>query len=180
MDLSLTASFLQLYEGRSTRVQATDTDGPGLNSEVSYDKEGEDRDKFSVDKDTGVVTVAAGAVLDRETDQVLELIITAEDHATTRRTTLVTMTITLEDENDNIPVFTPQFGYAVVVPEDTKVGTVLTTAVSSLTLFCASTHLVPSVGGSGPRHGRRDHLLSRNFLSCPQVLLFLSQQVLQL
>ena len=41
-------------------MEARDRDGPGLNSEVSYDKEGEDSDKFLVDKTTGIVTVAAG------------------------------------------------------------------------------------------------------------------------
>lgn len=41
-------------------MEAVDSDGPGLNSEVSYDKDGEDRDLFSVDKDTGIVTVAPG------------------------------------------------------------------------------------------------------------------------
>lgn len=45
-------------------MEARDIDGPGLNSEVSYDKEdGVDSDKFSVDKDTGIVTVAPGQSL---------------------------------------------------------------------------------------------------------------------
>ena len=44
-------------------MEALDSDGPGLNSEVSYDKEGEDSNKFSVDKDTGIVTVAPGEIL---------------------------------------------------------------------------------------------------------------------
>lgn len=52
--------FLQFFKGNSTRVEARDIDGPGLNSEISYDKEGEDSDKFSVDKNTGIVTVAPG------------------------------------------------------------------------------------------------------------------------
>ena len=56
----ITLLFLQFFEGNSTRVEARDMDGPGLNSEVSYDKEGEDSDKFLVDKTTGIVTVAAG------------------------------------------------------------------------------------------------------------------------
>ena len=51
---------MQFFGGNSTRVEAVDSDGPGLNSEVSYDKDGEDRDLFSVDKDTGIVTVAPG------------------------------------------------------------------------------------------------------------------------
>ena len=111
-------------------MEARDADGPGLNSEVSYDKEGEDRDKFTVDKDTGIVTVAAGAMLDREVDQTLEFIITAEDHGSPEMTTSVTMTIILLDENDNTPLFIPQFGYAVIVPEDAAIGTPLITAVS--------------------------------------------------
>ena len=51
----------QFSGGNSTRVEARDVDGPGVNSEVSYDKAGKDRDKFSVDKDTGIVTVAPGS-----------------------------------------------------------------------------------------------------------------------
>ena len=122
-------------------MEARDADGPGVNSVVIYDKEGEDQDKLSIDKDTGVVTVAAGAVLDREVDQTLELIITAEDRATSPRISRITMTITLEDENDNIPFFIPRFGYSLTVPEDTAVGTVLTIAVSPLPL-CFQPHLV--------------------------------------
>ena len=135
-------------------MEARDADGPGLNSEVSYDKydEGEDQDKFSVDKDTGIVTVAAGAVLDRETDDTLELVITAEDHGAPEMTTTVTMTITLQDENDNSPLFVPQFGYAVVISEDSTVGTLLTTAVSySLSSFPSlSLSQTDSTGGCGP------------------------------
>ena len=52
---------IQFFGGNSTRVEAVDIDGPGLNSEISYDKTGEDQDKFTVDKDTGIVTVAPGA-----------------------------------------------------------------------------------------------------------------------
>ena len=109
-------------------MRATDADGPGVFSLVTYDKEGVDANKFSVDKDTGVVTVAAGAVLDREVDHTLELILIAED--ADDRISRITMTINLEDENDNTPLFIPQFGYVVSVPEDTEVGSVLAIAVS--------------------------------------------------
>ena len=44
-------------------MEAIDADGPGLNSEVSYDKGGEDGDKFSVDFRTGIVTVAPGTCI---------------------------------------------------------------------------------------------------------------------
>ena len=77
--------------------------------------------------------------MDREVDHSLELVITAEDHGTTPLITRVTMTITLLDENDNIPTFVPQFGYAVIAPEDTAVGSVLITAVS-LDTHTASWH----------------------------------------
>ena len=72
-----------------------------------------------------------GAVLDREEDETLVFTITAEDHGTPTLITRVTMTITLLDENDNPPTFVPPFGYAVLVPEDEAVGTVLLTAVSA-------------------------------------------------
>lgn len=118
-------TIIPFFKGNSTRVEARDIDGPGLNSEISYDKEGEDSDKFSVDKNTGIVTVAPGAVLDREEDDTLILVITAEDHGSPENTGSVTMTITLLDENDNPPTFVPPFGYAVVAPEDEPVGSVL-------------------------------------------------------
>lgn len=146
--------ILQFFKGNSTRVEARDIDGPGLNSEISYDKEGEDSDKFSVDKNTGIVTVApgqsilplyvvrvynihcppAGAVLDREEDDTLILVITAEDHGSPENTGSVTMTITLLDENDNPPTFVPPFGYAVVAREDEPIGSVLLVPVSDYTL----------------------------------------------
>ena len=68
---------------------------------------------------------SSGAVLDREADGTLELVITAEDHGMPEMTGSVTMTITLLDENDNAPTFIPQFGYAVEVAENTPVGSVL-------------------------------------------------------
>lgn len=72
----------------------------------------------------------AGAVLDREEDDTLILVITAEDHGSPENTGSVTMTITLLDENDNPPTFVPPFGYAVVAPEDEPVGSVLLVPVS--------------------------------------------------
>lgn len=75
----------------------------------------------------------AGAVLDREDDDTLILVITAEDHGSPENTGSVTMTITLLDENDNPPTFVPPFGYAVVAPEDEPVGSVLLVPVSGYT-----------------------------------------------
>ena len=54
-------------------MEARDEDGPGLNSEVSYDKEGEDSDKFSVDKNTGIVTVAPGPSLFLSSSELISL-----------------------------------------------------------------------------------------------------------
>lgn len=79
----------------------------------------------------GLTFLSTGAVLNREEDGTLVLIITAEDHGNPERTGSVTMTITLLDENDNPPTFVPQFGYSVLVPEDQEVGSVLLTVVSS-------------------------------------------------
>ena len=77
-----------------------------------------------------VVMLLSGAVLDREVDDILTLVITAEDHGVPENTGSVTMTISLLDENDNAPTFVPQFGYAVRVEENGRTGTLLLTVVT--------------------------------------------------
>ena len=99
-------------------------------------------------------------MLDREEDETLVFTITAEDHGDPRLITRVTMTITLLDENDNPPTFVPPFGYAVLVPEDEVVGSILLTAVSlSRVPYSFPSPLPPSLPPSPPQVANDPDLL---------------------
>nr|CAD7575878.1 unnamed protein product [Timema californicum] len=108
------------------RLLATDADLLGnSNSEVHYDiASGNDEDLFSLDSRSGVVSVNKGLDFDSG-DTVYILVIRASDNAKppdSPLSTIATVQIRLEDENDNTPVF-PVTEYVQSVPENEPAGT---------------------------------------------------------
>ncbi|ROL52056.1 Protocadherin Fat 4 [Anabarilius grahami] len=101
-----------------TSVKATDADA-GFNGEVRYTLLG-GAGRFSVDQETGVITLAAP--LDRETQDVYHLVITAQDQGRPSRSTTTTLDISVTDINDNAPIFSKQ-QYEITVSEHAEVGT---------------------------------------------------------
>uniref|UniRef100_A0A3Q3ES07 FAT atypical cadherin 3b n=1 Tax=Kryptolebias marmoratus TaxID=37003 RepID=A0A3Q3ES07_KRYMA len=81
--------------------------------------------QFGIDSETGIVFVASQ--LDRETYPVFSLMIEVRDKAEkgTRRSSVTTLNIILEDINDCSPVFMPS-SYSTRVPEDLPPGAVIT------------------------------------------------------
>ncbi|KTF99996.1 hypothetical protein cypCar_00023246, partial [Cyprinus carpio] len=101
-----------------TSVTATDADS-GFNGEVLYTILG-GVGRFSVDQETGVITLAAP--LDRETQNEYRLMITAQDQGRPSRSATTTLDISLTDINDNAPIFSKQ-QYETTVSEHAEVGT---------------------------------------------------------
>lgn len=101
-------------------VSASDRDS-GSNGEVAYAiLTGNFEGSLSIASDTGVISVAEGAVLDRETVPSLSLTVQARDFGQPeRREATVSVLITLTDVNDNPPMFSAPF-FMASVREDTR------------------------------------------------------------
>ncbi|KAM6223757.1 cadherin-5 [Rhynchocyon petersi] len=107
-----------------TRVTAVDADDPTVveHSLVMYQilKGG---DKFSIDDSGTIFTKASN--LDRETKDKYEIVVGTQDAQGLRGDSgTATVLVTLEDINDNFPIFT-QSMYSFSVPEDISVGSSL-------------------------------------------------------
>lgn len=97
-------------------VHATDMDS-GSYGVVTYSLIGEHSSDFNIDYQSGEITVANPAVLDREARQEITLQVMASDGAPPdqRRTVAVPVHIKIIDENDNPPVFTQHHYSASIV-----------------------------------------------------------------
>lgn len=101
-------------------IQAIDKDS-GNNSVIRYSLSGKGSDLFSI-LDNGIVVYTSSdpvAVLDRERQEVYNLKVTATDLGNLSSSTQ--LTINVEDENDNVPVF--QHGpLRILLPETARPG----------------------------------------------------------
>ncbi|XP_059170799.1 protocadherin Fat 1-like isoform X3 [Physella acuta] len=105
------------------QVQAKDLD-TGDNADIRYSIISDDRD-FYIDPLEGIVKVKRN--LDRDSRPYQTLVIRAEDYGLkTRLASTTVVNITIEDVNDNQPIFVPGT-YHVRVREDLPVGTIITT-----------------------------------------------------
>ncbi|TMS04323.1 Cadherin-23 [Larimichthys crocea] len=97
----------------------------GTNSVVKYRLLGTRVDLFTVDANTGVIYVRQGARLDREAFQEprVELFLVGEDIGGLNSS--VPLTVTILDQNDNPPVFSPS-SFSVRLPENSPTGVVVT------------------------------------------------------
>ncbi|NXG53765.1 CDHR2 protein, partial [Psilopogon haemacephalus] len=115
--------FISVEEGQnvSTQIQAIDNDEPGNpNSQLGFRiLPGPFSDNFTINSDTG--EMHSKGPLDREAleDERGQMVVTVEvyDHGTPPLNTSVNVTITVEDLNDNAPVFLNQ-SYNFSVFED--------------------------------------------------------------
>ena len=85
-------------------VKATDAD-TGMNAEISYRIHSGGYDDFVVDNMTGVITVARKLDFDRRNFYVLNIV--ASDGGTPRFTSTSTLNISVINNNDKNPHFTP-------------------------------------------------------------------------
>lgn len=104
---------------RVLQVVADDADS-GANGRVTYTIARGDRDsRFSIDPDTGYLSVAAP--LDRETAPAYVLEVHARDHGLPALEATALVNIEVVDANDNPPLFA-QTNYSAVVQEDRPLG----------------------------------------------------------
>ena len=81
---------------------------------------GDNVERFQVDADTGLITTAVE--LDREEVEGYHLTLVAQDSSVTEpRASAVNLTITVLDENDNVPHFSSD-RYTVHIPDRTQPG----------------------------------------------------------
>lgn len=109
------------------QVIARDKD-QGENAEFDYQLE-DPSGAFSVDLESGWLTVKDQTVLDREKRDHLKMKVYAVEHrpsvVMTSSKSSVDVEVTLLDANDNNPIFVPGNLYELVARSDVKVGTVL-------------------------------------------------------
>ncbi|KAL0964189.1 hypothetical protein UPYG_G00320520 [Umbra pygmaea] len=102
----------------------------GANAVVRYRLLGPRLDLFTVDSATGVVRVRPAVLLDREAfvEPRVELFLVGEDVGGLNSS--VTLTVTILDQNDNPPVFSPS-SITVHLPENSPTGGVVVTQLSA-------------------------------------------------
>ncbi|XP_076064277.1 fat-like cadherin-related tumor suppressor homolog, partial [Oratosquilla oratoria] len=101
------------------QVSANDADC-GENGEIEYVlQKGNDNGRFALHPETGVLTLAKQ--LDREQVSDYLLTVGATDKGMPPNTAVVSVTVTVQDANDNKPVFASS-NYSVVVQENRPVG----------------------------------------------------------
>uniref|UniRef100_A0A3B5LDQ8 Protocadherin-16 n=1 Tax=Xiphophorus couchianus TaxID=32473 RepID=A0A3B5LDQ8_9TELE len=107
-------------EGSSLiRTRARDAD-EGVNSNIRYSILKSHQDGLvAIDPTSGLVTTAAG--LDRETQMEVWFLVLAEDGGEPSLSSTATVTVLVEDVNDNEPVFQQQL-YNVSIPEHMDAG----------------------------------------------------------
>ncbi|KAJ8410896.1 hypothetical protein AAFF_G00188530 [Aldrovandia affinis] len=102
-----------------TRLQANDPD-EGVNRKVVYSLVDSADGFFSIDKSSGIVVLEK--LLDRELQPSYNVTVQASDQgAAVKLSSLVNLTITVLDVNDNPPVFERR-DYLATVPEDVALG----------------------------------------------------------
>nr|XP_033796923.1 protocadherin-23 isoform X2 [Geotrypetes seraphini] len=101
------------------RLVAADGDSPGPASEVRFSLGGSAATAFRVDPLSGVISTARA--LDRETEETLQLLAVATDLGEPPLASTCTVTVAVEDVNDNEPVFL-QLVFNVSLPEHAPLG----------------------------------------------------------
>lgn len=102
------------------QMRASDAD-EGANSDIRYSILKSNHDSvISIDPESGLVTTAAA--LDRETQMQVWFLVVAVDGGEPTLSSTATVTVLVEDINDNEPVFQQQL-YNVSIPEHSDVGT---------------------------------------------------------
>lgn len=101
------------------QIQAQDAD-EGVNSDVRYSIMKSQQDNpISLDAESGLITTAAA--LDRERQAEVSFLVLAADRGDPALSSTATVTVLVEDVNDNEPVFQQQL-YNVSIPEHSDVG----------------------------------------------------------
>ena len=107
-------------------LHATDRDEPNtLNSMISFSTN-DTRFILQTDSATGAVTILTNSSIDRETQSLYVILITATDNGDPPLSSSAYVTVVVLDVDDNSPVFTETFAN-ITLSEDTSTGTVVAT-----------------------------------------------------
>ena len=106
-------------------AEANDIDS-GANGDVTYQLSGA-QGKFSIDSN-GQITLQS--TLDRETNDYYSLVVTASDHGSPQMTSINVINVTVNDVNDQMPVFEATF-YSIEIPENESISTTLISVSAS-------------------------------------------------
>lgn len=106
-------------------VTAVDVDATNQNSALSFEiTGGYNTSLFTIATVNGVGVVSVAGILDRETEPVHVLEITVFDNGTPQLNAMTTLTVVLQDFNDNSPVF-EQTSYAFSLLENLPAATLI-------------------------------------------------------
>ncbi|XP_055623372.1 cadherin-87A [Toxorhynchites rutilus septentrionalis] len=138
------------------RLQAIDLD-TGINAEIRYRVQQGSFDDFTIDNQTGVVTIARKLDYDRRNTYQMEIV--AADMGTPSLSGTTTLTVSIINSNDKAPYFTPTTQRAEV-SEDAPVGRLVHTLVAldpdvatSEALDYAATEPITAVDKNGKEVG---------------------------
>ena len=109
-----------------TTISATDKDGKAPNNVVFYLIDSGGSDKFRVESTTGRITVQKGANVDREVEPSYNLTVMAMDRGSPALSTTATVSVTVQDVNDEPPHFTTT-RQSTQIPENSNDSTLLVT-----------------------------------------------------
>ncbi|XP_077421706.1 protocadherin Fat 3a isoform X1 [Vanacampus margaritifer] len=134
-----------------TRIQAIDPDEAGPGRTVVYSLANSAEGSFSIDKSTGIVVLER--ILDREIQPSYQIKVRASDQGSpVPLSSLVNVTITVLDINDNPPVFERR-DQLVTIPEDVVVGTKMLTVYAASKDIGTNAEITYSIR-SGNEHGK--------------------------
>nr|XP_057936456.1 protocadherin Fat 3a isoform X2 [Doryrhamphus excisus] len=134
-----------------TRIQAIDPDEAGPGRTVVYSLADSAEGSFSIDKSSGIIVLER--ILDREIQPSYQITVRASDQGLpTPLSSLINVTITVLDINDNPPVFERR-DRLVTVPEDVGVGTKILTVYAASKDIGTNAEITYSIR-SGNEHGK--------------------------
>ncbi|XP_070826251.1 protocadherin Fat 3a isoform X2 [Chaetodon trifascialis] len=145
-----------VYEGTATkaqltRIQAIDPDEAGPGRMVIYSLANSAGGSFSIDKSSGIVVLER--ILDREVQPTYQITVHASDLGLPLPlSSMVNVTITVLDINDNPPVFERR-DHLATVPEDVGVGTEVLRVYAASKDIGTNAEITYSIR-SGNEHGK--------------------------
>lgn len=127
-DPTIDTTDIEVVEGQTTvgTVQTHDDDSSQTIEIIIIG--GNDNGIFTINPNTGIISVTDGNELDHEGTQIYVLTVSASDNVEPIRTTTADITITVTDGNENDPIVSPAtFEVSENSPDGTIVGTVSAT-----------------------------------------------------
>uniref|UniRef100_H2YCE5 Cadherin domain-containing protein n=1 Tax=Ciona savignyi TaxID=51511 RepID=H2YCE5_CIOSA len=113
------------------RMSASDPDKDD-NGRLFYTIVSGAHDRFVVDRETGIISVAPGQSLDREMTSQYKLVVRATDHAANPLSSTAVVMVTVDDVNDSRPRFLSTFQQiSMEIPEDAEPGSFVTSVTAS-------------------------------------------------